>query len=231
MVDVDQYHEEGLTIIKYDEVISAIDELREIFFDQFYDPDLEPLIARKKISHFANSIELRKFFISLAPYLRELICSPIFCGPTVTHYTSANNIGNKYGLGWHQDFPSMASSRNSIITWVSLTPCTINTHGLEYIPSGHKMGLLKGTNTEKGYEIGEDLDKKFKTKRVLLPKGGVAFFSSFTPHRTFVHESFCGTKISVSQRFDDLDDPTWGKAGFRCAYFNGVDREMYKDNL
>lgn len=229
MFDVKQYQEEGLTTLSDDRTITAIAELKEIFFNQYYDPELEPLIARKKISHFANSTELRTFFISLVPNLRELISLPIFCGPTVTHFTSADSIGNNFGLGWHQDYPSMASSKNSIITWVSLTPCTDNTHGLEYLPNAHRSGLLKGTNTQKGYELNEGFEKEFSTKKISLPDGGVAFFSSFTPHRTFVHESFRGIKISVSQRFDDLNDPSWSKKGFRCAYFNGVNREMYKD--
>ena len=54
--------------------------------------------------------------------------------------------------------------------------------------------------------------------------------SSYLPHRTFVNKNFEGWKLSISQRFDDLNDVDWAKRGYENAYETKVNREMYLRN-
>ena len=55
--------------------------------------------------------------------------------------------------------------------------------------------------------------------------------SSFLPHKTFVNPGFEGWKLSISQRFDDLNDHEWALRGYKNAYTIAVDREMYRGIL
>jgi hypothetical protein len=184
---------------------------------------------RNLIKRFADSVEMAKLFSSsqLLTLVRALgLVSPVYCGPVVSHYTHSDLTGNSYGLPWHQDFPSMASSSNAVNVWISVNDCNAKTHSIEVAPGRHTDGLLLGEQKENGYILN---DQTFEDSRVIdIQAGDVLLLSPYLPHRTFFNPSSTGYKLSFSRRFDDLECPHWLKKNFANAYCISVDRSMYK---
>jgi hypothetical protein len=191
----------------------------------------DPSTNRNLIKRFADSVELASLFAS--PELLALVnavgvVAPVYCGPVVSHYTHSDLTGNSYGLPWHQDFPSMASSSNAAIAWISVNDCGAQTHSIEVAPGRHSQGLLPGEQKENGYLL---TDQAFKNSRVLEIQGGdVLLFSPFLPHCTFVNSASAVYKLSFSRRFDDLECPHWPEQKFANAYSGCVDRTLYIRN-
>ena len=183
---------------------------------------------RNLIKRFADSIELASLFA--APELVDLVralgvTSPVYCGPVVSHYTHSDLTGNSYGLPWHQDYPSMASSSHALIAWVSVNDCSAATHSIQVAPGRHMQGLVVGEQRDSGYILA---DQEFAQSRVLdIKAGDVLLFSPYLPHRTFVNPASSGYKLSFSRRFDDLKCPTWPARKFANAYGVNVDRSLY----
>jgi hypothetical protein len=183
---------------------------------------------RNLIRRFADSVLASRLFASseLIGLAQQIgLRYPIFCGPPVSHYTHYDHTGNSYGLPWHQDFPSMASSSNSIIVWVSINDCSSQTHSIEVAPELHRNGILPGVQSESGYILSE---QAFPNSHILsIPAGDILLFSPFLPHRTFVNPNSKSYKLSLSRRFDDLSCKEWHKKGFDNAYRVTVDRSLY----
>lgn len=183
---------------------------------------------RNLIKRFADSIELASLFASpeLAELVRALgVASPVYCGPVVSHYTHSDLTGNSYGLPWHQDYPSMASSSRAVIAWVSVNDCSAATHSIQVASGLHTQGLLPGEQRENGYIL---KDQEFAQSRVLdIQAGDVLLFSPYLPHRTFVNPASSAYKLSFSRRFDDLECPHWPARKFANAYGVSVDRALY----
>lgn len=186
---------------------------------------------RTLIKRFAESPGVMSIYQrpELLKLLKDIagITYPVYCGPVVSHYTANDLTGSGYGIPWHQDYPSMGSSQNSVICWVALSESGPDTHGLNILPGCHKRGLLEGTQRDRGYEI--DLQESHRNQDVIpeLAAGDVIIMSSYTPHRTYVNESYSGWKLSFSHRFDCLNDADWMKRGYVNAYNISVDRELY----
>lgn len=224
---VRDYQRNGYMILDNSNVISEVKKLKKHFSDSFYNPEQDPGIARAKIKLFSGSIKVQEFIIRIHKEMSQIHKSSVRCGPTVTHFTSNNSVGSSFGLPWHQDWPSMASSRNSIVAWTSLTPSDHSTHGLEVIPGSHQNGVALGRQTEQGYLVNSSDDLDSEAVVLKLPKGGLVLFSSFLIHRTFVNSKFDGYKIAFSQRFDDAGDEDWQNRGYPNAYKITVDRELF----
>ena len=190
----------------------------------------EPEANRNLIKRFTDSIELASLFA--APELVDLVRglgvnAPVYCGPIVSHYTHSDLTGNSYGLPWHQDYPSMASSSRALIAWVSVNDCSAETHSIEVAPGRHMEGLLAGQQNAAGYILAH---QEFANSRVLdIRAGDVLILSPYLPHRTFVNTASSGYKLSFSRRFDDLECPTWPARKFANAYGINVNRELYLD--
>lgn len=188
---------------------------------------------RELIKSFARDPLVGQIFCS--PKLLEIIhsiCSlevPVFCGPTVSHYTSNDLTGKSFGIPLHQDYPSMASSKKSIICWISLNESGKNYHGIEVLKGFHNRGVLAGVQTESGYHLQQDSLDMSKIVNLDLMAGELLIISSYTPHRTYVNPNFDGWKLSISQRYDDLEDPMWFQNGFRTAYTTHVNRDLFKE--
>jgi hypothetical protein len=217
----------GYIILQDVELIKNLNVLYAHFNQNYYEPNLTAEVCRRKIALLAGDELVQGYLFDFQCELKKIQAFPVRCGPAVTHFTSTNQIGKSFGLGWHQDWPSMASSLNSVVLWTSLTPSTRLTHGLEIIPSSHKFGVMEGRQTDSGYMV--ELPKELeKTSKILnLPSSGVVIFSSFLIHRTFVNKAFSGHKISFSQRFDDLHNKDWRDRSYVCAYKTSVDRDLF----
>jgi hypothetical protein len=183
---------------------------------------------RNLIKRFADSIELASLFAcsDLVEMVRALgMVAPVYCGPVVSHYTHRDLTGNSYGLPWHQDYPSMASSSNALIAWISVNDCNPSTHSIQVAPGHHAQGLLAGEQRDNGYVL---VEQEFEQSRVLdIKAGDVLLFSPYLPHRTFVNPASCDYKLSFSRRFDDLECPAWPARQFANAYGVSVDRTLY----
>jgi len=138
-----------------------------------------------------------------------------------------NEVGSGFGLEYHQDWPSMVSSLNSVVAWTAVTEVGPDTHGLEFLVSSHKAGVLPGEQTENGWIIDHKITLEYDSFIPVLPKGGLIIFSPFLVHRTHIAKSYLGYKLAFSQRFDDLHSNEWRERGFQCAYSNFVDRKLF----
>ena len=120
---------------------------------------------RNLLKVFANDIVLKDLIVNLKvmSFLRYIQTYPVMTGPLVTHWTSTDITGDHYALPFHQDWPSMGTSSNSVICWTSLHDVNQNTHGLSVIPGSHKQGLVKGIQTENGYLV-EAPDEQLATR-------------------------------------------------------------------
>ncbi len=170
---------------------------------------------------------------SLINFIKSLnLTYPIQSGPLVTHYTSNNDISKSYGIPFHQDWPSMSSSKNSIIVWLNINNFLKNNgHGIEIMPKTHKKIQL-GNSTDKGYEV--DVEKLKKFKRIIIqPKYEILIMSSFLVHRSHIDKNLSKKywRLGISTRFDDLECKFWKKNQFISAYKNIVDRDLYKKTL
>lgn len=228
-----QFQSDGYVVVHSFALKEVINKLNLVFQTKFqsrFGSDL--LTNRNLIKRFAESIELAALFASseIVELVRALgVMSPVYCGPVVSHYTHSDLTGNSYGLPWHQDFPSMASSSNALIVWISVNVCNTNTHSIEVATGQHSKGLLLGEQQDNGYVL---TNQNFTDSRVLDMKvGDVLLFSPFLPHRTFVNPSSNDYKLSFSRRFDDLLCPRWPEKKFANAFGVSVDRKLYSNNI
>ena len=172
-----------------------------------YDKDGYSILRNKKLSvEIKNIKEEFKFFHSKfdkdASKNRSsgqfTLNSLIFCGPVVSHYTSNDKTGSSYGLPFHQDYPSMASSKNSCIIWFCLEDCSSKNHSIAVIPGLHKNGLLPGDQNDGGYVLNL-LDKDKEKEKILdIIAGDILIMSSFLPHKTYVNKMTKNFKLSLN---------------------------------
>ena len=218
---------DGFKVYQDAHILREIHSLRQHFETSFLREVGVSSHTRRCLSLFSSCPAAIKFMNNFILDNDINIKSPLYSGPCLTHYTSNNNVGNGFGLGWHQDWPSMASSKNSVIVWVSLTPATERSHGLQIIPNSHQSGVFQGNMSDHGYIVeDEQIDE---TAAIIpdLPDGGVIVFSSFLLHRTYVNPAYTGYKLAFSQRFDDLSDRDWVENNFPSAYSTMVDRDLF----
>jgi len=220
----------GYLIVKNQTIRSEVKKANKIFKDSFKKKfSNDPSTNREIIKKFADHPFISSIFTSgtMVKILKDLgFKVPVKCGPLVTHYTSNDKTGNSYGLPYHQDYPSMGSSKCSVVLWVNLTDSNKETHGIEMLPKQHLKGILDGKQTKIGYV----LNKKYLKLKSIIPSidaGDLLIMSTFLPHKTFVNPNFKGWKLSLSQRYDDLADKNWRERGFKNAYQVIVDRKLY----
>jgi hypothetical protein len=224
----------GFLIVKNQTIVSQVEKANKIFKNQFKKKfSNNPVINREIVKRFADHPFISSIYTSktMMKILKDIgLKIPVKCGPLVTHYTSNNKTGNSYGLPYHQDYPSMASSKCSVILWLNLVDSNKETHGIEMLPKQHLNGLLEGKQTKIGYI----LKKKYYKLKSIIPSikaGDLLIMSSFLPHKTFVNQNFKGWKVSLSQRYDDLADKDWRVRSYKNAYKVTVDRDLYLKNI
>lgn len=222
----------GYVVVKIQDIHDHIISLKKDFEDSILSGFNDNVTSnRNMIKRFAESPKVMSIFQNqeLLELLKDIadITYPVYCGPIVSHYTSNDSTGAGYGIPWHVDYPSMGSSKRSVICWVALSESGPDTHGLNIIEGHHKAGLLNGKQTEKGYEI--DYLDSYRSREVIpqVSAGDIIIMTAFTPHKTYINKCYKGWKLSFSHRFDCLNDAEWGKRGFANAYNIKVDRELY----
>ena len=220
---------DGYVVVHSDVLQEKILKLKSLFLTRYQSRfGVDSIINRNLIKRFADSIELGDLFATkeLIEIVNNLgVTTPVYCGPVVSHYTHTDLTGNSYGLPWHQDYPSMASSSRSVIVWISVNDCSMQTHGIEVAPGRHLNGLLPGIQKDNGYILNNQV---FENSQVVnITAGDVLIFSPYLPHKTFMNSASTDYKLSFSRRFDDLDDAEWSKNRYANAYGTVVDRSLY----
>lgn len=186
---------------------------------------------RNLLKRFAQDPLVSRFFSSDA--LMELLTSAaaiesvVQTGPIVSHYTSGDITGQGYGLGYHQDWPSMGTSSKGVVCWITLYD-TIDSHSLEVFAGSHSAGCLPGQQTEIGYVV--DSSELDGSEVLEVRAGSVVLFSPWLVHATHLRSGVADSeyKLALSTRFDDLNCGEWGRRNYVSAYFSAVDREAWK---
>ena len=226
------YKRDGFQILSLPKIIDDVAALKSDFQHRYFDRfSKDPELNRNIIKRFADCPGVSRIFdnVELLERISEAagIDSPVFCGPIVTHYTSDDLTGSSYALPFHQDYPSMASSKNSVIVWTSITPSGPETHGVEICKSEDPFKLVDGSQTDHGYVVHK---QEYHHSELVIPSispGEVLIMSPYLIHRTYLNENFAGWKLSLSRRLDDFDDQSWATKKYGNAYLNIVDRNKF----
>lgn len=169
----------------------------------------------------AKHIEAQKLFLDIR-LLSQIISVPIIIEQPVLHVMSPSLRipDGYYGTAAHQDWPSTQGSLDCVTVWIALTDITVDDFPLEVIPGSHKRGLLDGKMNGSVLEVEAD-NKDFIP--IECKAGDVIFLSGFLVHRTGKGNGF---RVAVSQRFDNVSEPTFIERGYPCAQKRVVDRDI-----
>ena len=136
--------------------------------------------------------------------------------------------GGYFGLGAHQDFPSVQGSLDGVVAWIPLTDVDRSSHTLEVVPGSHRRGLITAVeHTRNGWEIPQDQLPAAEWRPIEAAIGDVAFLSVFMIHRTAPLGDPQRLRIALSTRFDNAAEPTFIARGYPTAYQRQVKREQY----
>ena len=226
---LNNFESQGYCLISSSYLVEQMAKIRSIFESSYLTKfNEDPIFNRQIIKLLTNDLLVKSFFLS-----DEIINSvknaglryPISSGPLVSHYTGKDLTGGGYGLGFHQDYPSMAGSKNSVIVWSSIYDTNPDTHGISVVPASHKIGLHPGTQTERGYLVGQ-VDES-SVKFIHIQAGDILIMSAYLLHATYINPVATKPKLSLSARFDDFESKEWQKRGYISAYSTMVDRDAY----
>jgi ectoine hydroxylase-related dioxygenase (phytanoyl-CoA dioxygenase family) len=129
-----------------------------------------------------------------------------------------------FGLGAHQDWPSMQGSLDSLIVWAPLVDIDKDLYPLELVPGSHKNGLIKSEVKENYSEIEDGLYTTSDFIPVEVQKGDVIFMSSFTVHRSSIIGHKNKIRLACSLRYENMQEDTYVDRGFPTAYQRSVQR-------
>lgn len=133
--------------------------------------------------------------------------------------------GGYYGIGVHQDWPSLQASLDAIVIWIPLMTVTKDNFPVEILPGSHLAGLYPGKPVEHLYEIDASLynENDFIPAEVAL--GDVLFMSSFLLHRSGV-EGKSGFRMACSNRYENASEKTFIERAYPHAQKRVVQREL-----
>lgn len=134
--------------------------------------------------------------------------------------------GGYFGLGAHQDFPSVQGSLDGLVVWIPLTHINRDSFTLEVWPGSHRRGLITEVDhSENGWVILPESLEEGAFVPVSARPGDVVFMSTFTIHRSGISGN--GLRIALSTRFDNASEPSFVARGYPTAYQRRVHREQY----
>ena len=154
-------------------------------------------------------------------------------GGGVFHIMSkALQIPNGYfGLGAHQDFPSVQGSLDGLVAWMPLTSVDVDNFPLQVVPGSHKNWLYE-------VELEDDASRTPSIKQhyfsdddfidLEMDAGDVVFFSYFLVHKSSLNgDERC--RMAVSTRFDNSGNKSFISRNYPTAYKRHVLRDMMSD--
>ena len=249
-IDVDFYKKNGYFIARDFFEKSYVEGILKKFYSYLESDDFSERRLFNSLKRLTNTPEkytnLLKAFAK-SKYIYDLflcddiydailelgIKEPSFCTYPVTNLVSNDlileNRSNK-SVGWpyHQDWPSIQGSLNSVMVWIPLNNVDEN-YPMQLLPGSHKRGLIPCIDAGNGFpEIPLDDDEARRLVAPAVKCGDVLFFSGFTVHGTRSAENTNDSfRFAVTGRFDDMLDKFFSDNGYYCAYKRSVDREIY----
>lgn len=134
--------------------------------------------------------------------------------------------GGYFGLGAHQDFPSVQGSLDGLVAWIPLTDVDENSFPLEVVPGSHGLGLIQDVEQSRnGWQIPADRFENSAYKPVSVRAGDVVLMSYFTVHRSGLNGN--RLRVALSTRYDNAAEETFIGRGYPTAYQRTVHREQY----
>jgi hypothetical protein len=134
--------------------------------------------------------------------------------------------GGYFGLGAHQDFPSVQGSLDGLVVWIPLTDVDSNSFPLEVLPGSHRRGLVTEVeHTRNGWQIPASGFAEEDFLPVEVKAGDVVFMSYFTVHRSGLRGN--RLRIALSTRYDNGDEATYVARTYPTAYQRSVHRDQY----
>lgn len=136
--------------------------------------------------------------------------------------------GGYFGLGAHQDFPSVQGSLDGVVAWIPLTPVDRDSWTIEVIPGSHRRGLITDVDeTRSGWEVRPRQLEDAEWLPVEAAPGDVVFLSVFTVHRSRREGDPARMRLALSTRFDNGAEPTFVDRAYPTAYQRTVHRDQY----
>ena len=137
-------------------------------------------------------------------------------GNPVLHVVGDNLSIDKSPLNspYHQDWPSLQTSKKTIIAWIPLgeTPAD---QGLKIKRGSHKNGIIQPTRLSNVYEICDAEHSKFKTLTMNMKMGDCLLMDSFVVHGS---DHFEGARLSLSGRFENLLCEDWSQRNYESTH-------------
>jgi hypothetical protein len=138
--------------------------------------------------------------------------------------------GGYYGIGAHQDWPSIQGALDGIVVWAPLVDVDDQRFPVEVIPASHRKGLWAGTPSPTAFDIDPALYRDEDFIRVPARRGDALLFTTFTVHRTALRGSR-GFRIAISLRYENATEPTFVERGYPCAYTRTVARGLFVEGF
>jgi len=201
--------------------------------NQLLNLDKTAYIASLKLC--ANLFSVHSLFMS--PGIVEMLRSfgiqlPVLQTTPVMHIM-ANNLkipNGYYGIGVHQDWPSMQGSLDTVIVWIPLMGVDTNNFPLELIPGSHLGGLYSGKTSELLYETDPEHYNEKNFVPAELAFGDILYMSSFLLHRSTLTGGD-GLRIACSNRYENACEATYINRVYPHAQRRVVNREFIHQNF
>lgn len=133
-----------------------------------------------------------------------------------------------FGLGAHQDFPSVQGSLDGVVVWLPLVRVDRDNFPLELIPGSHKRGLLATADSGSvSWELRSDQYREEDFIPTEVDAGDVVFMSMFTVHRSSNNGTPGQYRFALSTRFDNAEETTFIDRCYPSAYQRSVHRAQY----
>lgn len=199
---------------------SNIDEYKKVVGSLYRNYEVQ------KISNSTKIINFLKTFLNF-----ENIFLP---GGNVVHIMANElKIPNGYfGIGSHQDYPSVQGSLNGIVSWFPLMEVNSNSFPLLIIPNSHLKGLLPTKKDKKGQCIIENtIFSESDFKAIEMKPTDLILMSVFTVHKSSLSGDKNKLRIALSSRYCDGSETTFIQRCFPSAYQRTVHRDLIFDNF
>lgn len=182
------------------------------------------------IRHCAKLVSLQKLAASdsLLAVAEDIgMAAPALSTSPVLHVMSdLLRIPNGYfGVGPHQDFPSVQGSLDAMTMWLSLFDVPADGYPVQFIPGSHKRGLWPSQLTEHSVEVLQEAFKDEEFVSVPVTQGDLLVFNGFTVHRSAIDSNRSGLRIAASIRYDNTQEATYVDRLYPSAYRRTVIRE------
>ncbi len=182
------------------------------------------------VRHCAKLVSLQKLVASdcLVDIAAEVgMAAPALSTSPVLHVMSdVLRIPNGYfGVGPHQDFPSVQGSLDAMTMWLSLFDVPTDGFPVQFLPGSHKRGLWPSRVTEHSVEVLPKLFKDEDFVSVSVAEGDLLIFNGFTVHRSAIDANRSGLRVAASIRYDNTQESTFVSRLYPSAYRRTIIRE------